>query len=45
MVVTCSLDSQTQAMAEQGQDPGQKRVKGTATCGHCGNEADMWIDM
>ena len=23
----------------------EKRIKGTATCTHCGNEADMWIDL
>jgi hypothetical protein len=23
----------------------EKRVLGTATCTHCGNEADMWIDL
>jgi hypothetical protein len=21
------------------------QVKGTAVCSHCGNEADMWIDL
>ena len=21
------------------------KVKGTAVCSHCGNEADMWIDI
>jgi hypothetical protein len=23
----------------------EQRVKGSATCTHCGNEADMWIDI
>ena len=39
MVVTCALPD-----AEAEQTP-QKRVLGTATCSHCGNEGDMWIDL
>ena len=51
MVVTCSLpDVETEDGAGSGSDALQepepeKRVKGTATCTHCGNEADMWIDL
>jgi len=54
MVVTCSLES---LEAAEGQDrapvagdkneskPASSRVKGQAVCTHCGNEADMWIDL
>jgi DNA-directed RNA polymerase subunit M/transcription elongation factor TFIIS len=55
MVVTCSLPDvepektepvppeaeRREAQGEQEQD----KVKGTATCSTCGNEADMWIDI
>jgi hypothetical protein len=51
MVVTCSLldvDEEDNAvfLSDSLQKPGsEKRVRGTATCSHCGNEADMWIDL
>jgi hypothetical protein len=44
MVVTCTLEDSEpgeQKAASQAAD----RVKGTATCSHCGNEADMWLDL
>lgn len=28
-----------------GQKDSLRKVKGTATCTSCGNEADMWIDL
>ena len=51
MVVTCSLpDAEAEDEAVSGSNSMQetepeKRVMGTATCTHCGNEADMWIDL
>lgn len=51
MIVTCSLpDVETEEDAVSGSDSlqgtgSEKRVMGTATCTHCGNEADMWIDL
>ena len=51
MVLTCSLSdveaedgavSVSDSLKETGPE---KRVMGTATCTHCGNEADMWIDI
>jgi hypothetical protein len=54
MIVTCSLESveseEKKAEAPMvGQksesQPASKRVKGHAVCTHCGNEADMWIDL
>ena len=54
MVVTCSLpdveaednEDNTVSVSDSLQGTGsEKRVKGTATCAHCGNEADMWIDL
>jgi DNA-directed RNA polymerase subunit M/transcription elongation factor TFIIS len=52
MVVTCSLpeveveEKDTVTSKPSGQETGSKKhVQGTATCSHCGNEADMWIDL
>jgi ribosomal protein S14 len=50
MVFTCSLPEETVAPAEpefsaaQGEEP-DKKVRAVGTCSHCGNEADMWIDL
>ena len=51
MVVTCSLPDIDEAengvsASEPSKEPqAEKRVMGTATCTHCGNESDMWIDF
>ena len=51
MVVTCTLpgleDSENEARtsSEPAVEKAQSKVKGTATCTQCGNEADMWIDL
>jgi hypothetical protein len=51
MVITCSLpeemeEAPVQAAGEKATDAGEKKkVKGHAVCSHCGNEADMWIDI
>ena len=51
MVVTCSLpdtdanENTVPAPETTKVPPPEKRVKGTATCSHCGNESDMWIDL
>ena len=51
MVVTCSLpdvesEDATVSAPETAKAPEtEKRVMGTATCSHCGNESDMWIDL
>jgi DNA-directed RNA polymerase subunit M/transcription elongation factor TFIIS len=50
MVLTCSLPenvappaaSKTQETSEKA---AARKVKATGTCSHCGNEADMWIDL
>ena len=51
MMVTCSLPDNgdepgdvSQAETAGATSP-PKKVKGTATCSHCGNEADMWINL
>jgi DNA-directed RNA polymerase subunit M/transcription elongation factor TFIIS len=49
MVVTCTLpdapESPPQEVAVEKKDNAPPhKVKGHATCTHCGNEADMWID-
>jgi hypothetical protein len=52
MIVTCSLpdveeeEDNAVFLPDSLQKSGsEKRVKGTSTCTHCGNEADMWIDL
>jgi hypothetical protein len=50
MVFTCTLpDAQPgkplQAASASGGDKGTQKVKASGTCAHCGNEADMWIDL
>lgn len=50
MVVTCFLPENTSdaaATAPSAPSPAapSRKVKGQATCTHCGNEADMWIDL
>ena len=51
MVVTCTLldgdadPKQVDASDDLIKPEAEKRVKGTATCTHCGNESDMWIDL
>jgi DNA-directed RNA polymerase subunit M/transcription elongation factor TFIIS len=49
MVVTCTLpdtleSAPPKAAAEPKVDTPPQKIKGHATCTHCGNEADMWID-
>ncbi|OQX23311.1 MAG: hypothetical protein BWK80_26700 [Desulfobacteraceae bacterium IS3] len=44
MTFTCTLDEEEQKKSASKQKKPAK-VKGTGTCSHCGNEADMWIDM
>ncbi|MDJ0783363.1 MAG: hypothetical protein QNJ22_15405 [Desulfosarcinaceae bacterium] len=50
MEVACKLADTTTDTAESAPvsapptETGQK-VKGTATCSHCGNEAEMWITL
>jgi hypothetical protein len=51
MIITCSLpdyldeSADTSKQAQTDQQPAPQRVKGTATCTHCGSEADMWVDL
>jgi hypothetical protein len=51
MIVTCSLpdfndmQKQTSAPKPLPNAVSEKRVQGHAVCTHCGNEADMWIDL
>jgi DNA-directed RNA polymerase subunit M/transcription elongation factor TFIIS len=51
MVVTCSLpdeegaEDKVAAVHATEKHPEAKRVRGKGTCSHCGNEADMWIDL
>ena len=51
MVVTCSLpdveeeDTTVSTPETAKASETEKRIMGTATCSHCGNESDMWIDL
>lgn len=51
MLITCTLESADEpaekaaASAKSEQEASKQQVKGSATCSHCGNEADMWIDL
>jgi DNA-directed RNA polymerase subunit M/transcription elongation factor TFIIS len=51
MVITCSLPDEAAAAPKptaqesQAKPSSHKRMKATATCSHCGNEADIWIDF
>jgi len=54
MVVTCTLPDVDPASGENAEAPAgteknpkesEAKLKGTAVCSHCGNEADMWIDI
>lgn len=48
MVLTCSLEEvapEPEREASSPTDHEPRRVKGTGTCAHCGNEADMWVDL
>lgn len=49
MMITCTLPDEDDKKKETPKpsapaDQTQK-VKGKGTCTHCGNEADMWIDL
>lgn len=50
MMVTCSLeevaeaDTETQE-AEQAHEHEHRKVKGHGVCSHCGNEADIWVEI
>lgn len=49
MTFVCTLPDEEDVKKEPTEEPTQgkapQQVKGTATCTHCGNEADMWIDL
>jgi hypothetical protein len=53
MVITCALpeefeinsDLSSAVEKKSTEKETKKKVKGTAVCSHCGNEADMWIDL
>jgi thymidine kinase len=50
MIITCSLppssgEEKRASASPVAKEPPKKREKGKAVCTHCGNEADMWIDL
>jgi hypothetical protein len=51
MEITCTLEdihehTEKAPSYEKAESKAEKQqVKGTATCTHCGNEADMWVNI
>ena len=49
MVFTCTLaepsDKEATPAGPAARAAAPRRVKGQATCSHCGSEADMWLDL
>lgn len=50
MQVTCSLEIHEEAVAADSEKPGdeaepKKKVQGHGVCSHCGNEADIWVEV
>jgi hypothetical protein len=47
MVITCSLEEDIRSSTKPPDaTPVEKiRAKGHGVCTHCGNEADMWVDL
>ena len=50
MIFTCSLPEATAAPAQPDRSAAHRtepahQVKAVGTCSHCGNEADMWVDL
>ena len=51
MLITCSLESDEEMSVTHLQESkisqrgGAGRTKAHAVCSHCGNEADIWLDM
>ena len=49
MVITCPLTepgTETETTKSDTKNQAHEhQVKGSATCSHCGNEADMWVDL
>ncbi len=53
MMITCSLEevedkaekSSIETQTEHKADPQKEKVKGQSVCSHCGNEADIWVDI
>jgi hypothetical protein len=48
MVITCSLEEETDQtpIETQPAGPSEKHlVRGHGICSHCGNEADIWVDI
>ena len=48
MIFTCSLpeaEGPASTSPDQKHSDAKKHVRAKGTCSHCGNEADMWIDV
>jgi len=48
MMITCSLEPEEeipQVESKPGSKTIKKQTKGHSVCSHCGNEADIWLDL
>jgi hypothetical protein len=48
MMITCSLEEEPDQPPMETQTPQPSEthlVKGRGVCTHCGNEADIWVDL
>ncbi|MGD9331022.1 MAG: hypothetical protein PVJ53_06905 [Desulfobacterales bacterium] len=47
MVITCSLEEEAVSPPAASHAPPVEKhqAKGHGVCTHCGNEADMWVDL
>ena len=53
MQVTCTLDDGQKIVTPEPENGGKKadetlskeRIHGRSVCSHCGNEADMWLEV
>ena len=51
MQITCTLEEDKRVAVPKADEtkadaaPAKDKVKGQSVCTHCGNEADMWLDV
>ena len=48
MIISCSLPPENNAKTVTGiaaKTDSENKVKGSATCTQCGNEAEIWVDF
>ncbi|MDD2390087.1 MAG: hypothetical protein PHP23_10195 [Desulfobacterales bacterium] len=45
MTISCSLEPVEKEVPVKGKKTAPKKEKGHIVCTHCGNEADLWVDL